>query len=63
MKTDEITEGTEYEIIRFPDKRILYSGIAASDTEAEELLESYAMHIRANLNLPYPITLKIQKIQ
>lgn len=60
--TIEIAEGTEYQIIRLPDKRILYSGIAESDNEAQERLEAYAMQIRAFINVPYPVTLKIVKL-
>ena len=56
-----ITEGTEYKIVRYPDKRIVYQGIAESDTEAQERLEAYAMHLRAVLNVSYPVTLKLME--
>ena len=57
-----IQEGTEYQIVRLPDNRVIYSGIAESDSEAEERLEAYAMQMRMGLNVPYAITLKIEKL-
>ena len=52
----------EYQIVRYPDKRIIFSGIAESDTEAEERLESYALYMRVNSNLTFTVTLKIEKL-
>lgn len=60
MKT--ITEGTEYQIKILPDNRVLYSGIAESDTEAEERLEAYAMQTRAFLNVTHTVKLVIVKL-
>ena len=58
----KIKEGMEYQIVRYPDKRIIFSGIAESDTEAEERLESYALYMRVNSNLTFTVTLKIEKL-
>ena len=58
----QIKEGDEYQIVRSPDKCILYTGIAESDTEAKEMLERYAMYIRAGINVSYSVTLKLEKL-
>lgn len=62
METVKVKEGEEFQIIREPGNRVLYSGIAESDEEAEQVLESIAMHVRVNLNTIFPITLKIKKL-
>jgi len=57
-----IKEGDEYRITRCPDRYTVYQGIAESDTDAEDRLESYALHYRAMLNVAFTITLKIEKV-
>lgn len=57
-----ILEGEEYVILRYPGNAKLYRGIAESDTEAQERLEAYALHLRAILNVPYAVKLSIKKV-
>lgn len=62
MDANEIREGDEYRIVQYPEKYILYSGVSESDTDAMEKLKDLAMYVRAWANVPYTITLKIEKI-
>lgn len=57
-----IPEGSEYEIIRLPDNRIIYSGIADYDGEAEEKLEAYALHFSAVNRSTHTITFQLRKL-
>ncbi len=59
---ETITEGTEYEIVRYPDKRIVYSGIAESDDEAQERLDSIALQFSAVNNCAHTVTFKIHAL-
>jgi 3,4-dihydroxy-2-butanone 4-phosphate synthase len=52
-----ITEGQEYMIS--VNGRPVYTGIADSDTEAQERLESYALYISAANNSVTPIKIRI----
>jgi len=58
----QVQEGDEYRIILQPGNKVLFEGIAESDQEAEENLETQAMYVRANLNMPTTVTLKIEKM-
>ena len=55
-----ITEGQEYQITM--NGKVIFEGIAESDTDAADTLESYALHASASNNSTKPITFKIVKL-
>lgn len=55
-----VKEGSEYRIIC--NGRTIFEGIAESDSEAEERLESYALQISARNNSTTTIKLRIIKL-
>lgn len=55
-----VIEGQEYRITA--NGRTVYEGIAESDQDAEQNLESYAMWIHSTWNEPIPLVLKIELI-
>lgn len=57
-----ITEGQEYQIILLPLNKVMYSGIAESDNETEEKLETMALYIRSALNVTYPVQLVVRAL-
>lgn len=52
-----ISEGQEYMIT--VNGRTVYTGIAESDDEAKERLESYALYISAGNNSSIPLKIRI----
>jgi hypothetical protein len=60
MEQTNIVEGNEYRITC--NGRTIFEGIAESDSEAEERLESYALQISARNNSTTTIKLRIIKL-